>query len=213
MPSVGCFLEQWRGGFLSGFQVDNRNNSPLEISHLLFADETLIMCDADIDQIHNLDHILLCFEAISGLKVNLQKFELVAVGKISYIEGLANILSCNISSLSLRYLGLLLGAPFKSKAIWDGVIKEMEKRLPTWQKIYLSKGGYLTLIKSTLSNISTYFLSRFPLPAGIANRLEHFQRDFLWDSPGGEHNLHLVNWKTVCSPKFFSLISNCNSIH
>jgi hypothetical protein len=22
----------------------------------------------------------------------------------------------------------------------------------------------------------------------------------LWDSPGGEHNLHSVNWKTVCSP-------------
>jgi hypothetical protein len=60
------------GGFLSGFRVDNRNNSPLEISHLLFANDTLIMCDADVDQIHNLDHSLLCFEAISGLKVNLQ---------------------------------------------------------------------------------------------------------------------------------------------
>jgi len=48
------------GGFLSGFRVDNLNNSPLEISHLLFADDTLIMCDADVDQIHNLDHILLC---------------------------------------------------------------------------------------------------------------------------------------------------------
>jgi hypothetical protein len=121
----------------------------------LFADDTLIMCDADVDQIHNLDHILLCFEAISGLKVNLQKSELVAMGEVPFIEGLAKILGCNISSLLLRYLGLPLGAPFKSLAIWDEVIEKMEKRLASWQKIYLSKGGRLTLIKSTLSSIPT----------------------------------------------------------
>jgi hypothetical protein len=35
-------------------------------------------------------------------------------------------------------------------------------------------------IKSTLSNLPTYFLSLFPIPVGVANRLEKFQRDFLW---------------------------------
>lgn len=35
----------------------------LEVSHL-FPDDTLIMCDVDLDQIHNLRHILLRFEAI-----------------------------------------------------------------------------------------------------------------------------------------------------
>jgi len=77
------------------------------------------------------------------------------VGEVPFIEGLANILGCNISSLLLRYLGLPLGAPFKSLAIWDEVIEKMEKRLASWQKIYLSKGGRLTLIKSTLSSIPT----------------------------------------------------------
>jgi hypothetical protein len=84
------------GGFISGFRVDNLNNSPLEILHLLFAGDTLIMCDANVDQIHNLDHILLCFEAILGLKFNLKKSELVAMGEVPYIEELVNILDCNI---------------------------------------------------------------------------------------------------------------------
>jgi hypothetical protein len=75
----------------------------------------------------------------------------------------------------------------------------MAKRLASWQKIYLSKGERLTLIKSTLFSIPTYFLSLFPLLAGIAKRLERFQRDFLWDSPDGKHNLHLIKWKTFCS--------------
>jgi hypothetical protein len=101
------------GGLLTGFRLDSLNNTPFEIFHLAFADDTLIMCDTDNDQIFNLDHIFLCFEDISGLKVNLQKSELVAVGEVLHIEELANILYCNISSLHLRYLGLPLGAPFK----------------------------------------------------------------------------------------------------
>jgi len=52
------------GGFISGFWVNNINISSLEVSHLLFADDTLIMCNANSEHIHNLDHILLCFEAI-----------------------------------------------------------------------------------------------------------------------------------------------------
>jgi hypothetical protein len=175
------------GGFLFGFQVENLNNFPLGISHLLFADDTLVMC------IHNLDHILQCFEAISGLKVNLQKFEKVAMGEVLHIEELANILYCNTSSLPLHYLGLPLGVPFKSKAIWDGVVEKMEKRLASWKKMYLSNGRCLTLIKSMLSSIPTYLLSLFPLPASIARRLKHFQMEFLCDSPGGEHKLRSVN--------------------
>jgi hypothetical protein len=71
----------------------------------------------------------LCFEAISRLKINLQKSELVTVGEVPNMEELAGILSCRISSFLMKYLGVPLGAPFKSRAIWDGVIETMEKRL------------------------------------------------------------------------------------
>lgn len=64
---------------------------------------------------------MLCFEAISGLLVNLFKSEIVLVGTVSNISGLANILSCKVSSLPLGHLGLSLGAPHKSVSIWDGV--------------------------------------------------------------------------------------------
>jgi len=70
------------GGYLFEFHVDLHNTVNLEIPHLLFADDTLIMCDADRDQIHTLVHILLCFEVISGLKINLRKLELVVVGQV-----------------------------------------------------------------------------------------------------------------------------------
>ena len=67
-----------------------------------------------------LGHILLCFEAILGLKVNLWKFELVAVGDVLHEEELADILNCSISSLPLKYFRLPVGASYKSSYLVCG---------------------------------------------------------------------------------------------
>ena len=69
----------------------------------------------------------------------------------------------------------------------------MERRLPGWKKLYLSKGGKVTLIKSTLSSLPTYFLSLFPIPAKVAKRVEKLQRDFLWSGIRDDCKIHLVN--------------------
>ena len=45
--------------------------------------------------------------------------------------------------------------------------------------MYLSKGGRVTLIKSTLFKLPTYCLSLFSIPKEIAYRLENIHRDFL----------------------------------
>jgi len=47
------------------------------ISHLLFADETLILCGSDPEQLGYLKYVLLCFDVVSGLKFNLSKSEMV----------------------------------------------------------------------------------------------------------------------------------------
>lgn len=59
--------------------------------------------------------------------------------------------------------------------------------------MHLLKGGHLTLIESTLTNLPTYFLSLFPLPAGVANRIEKLFWAFLWGVLGEEKKFHHVN--------------------
>jgi hypothetical protein len=95
------------------------------------------------------------------------------------MEDLVGILGCQCASLPMKYLGLPLGAKFKETIIWNPIIEKMERGLAGWKRLYLSKGGKVTLIKSTLPNLPTYFLSLFLIPVGVAQRLEKIQRDFL----------------------------------
>jgi len=177
---------------LLGFSVGIGNGGGIAISHLLFADDTLIFIGIDLDHLHHLQYLFLCFEVVS---------ELVFVGNIDDVDGLASILGCGVSSLPLKYLGILLGAFYRAKLIWDNVIEKIERRLASWKKIYLSKDGRITLIKSIISKkLSTYFMSLFPLTAGVANCIEKLQHDFLCGGLGDEFKYHMVSWSKVCSP-------------
>jgi hypothetical protein len=103
---------------LSSFSVVSRNNEELLISHLFSADDTLIFCETNPD---HLCYLFLCFEIVSGLKINLSKSELVFVGVVVDVGGLAHILICRVSSLPMKYLGLPLKVPYKAKSIWGGI--------------------------------------------------------------------------------------------
>ena len=77
-------------------------------------------------------------------------------------------------------------------------MEKTEKKLSGWKRLYLSKGGRLTLLRSTLSSLPTYFLSLFTIPKAMAARMEHIQRNFLWESSKGSFKYPLVAWERVC---------------
>ena len=90
---------------------------------------------------------------------------MVPVGVVPNKADMVDVLGCKQGSFPIKYLGLLLGANVKDSFIRNPIIDKMERRLAGWKRLYLSKGGKATLIKSTLSNLPTYFLS-FSYPNG-----------------------------------------------
>ena len=76
----------------------------VEVSHLFFADDTLIFCDASKENLEYLSWVFMWFEVCSGLKINLEEF--------------AEVLGCKVGSLPSPYLGLPLGAPYKYGKVW-----------------------------------------------------------------------------------------------
>ena len=79
--------------------------------------------------------------------------------------------------------------------------ERIRMRLALWKRQYLSKGGRITLIKSTLASIPVYQLSLFQMPKLVAKRLEKLQMDFLWGGGSLERKIHLINWEVVCTQK------------
>ena len=100
------------GDFLRGFQASPNARGGLHISHLLFADDTILFCDASREQLLYIRMVLIFFEAITGLRVNVSKSELVPVGEVGNLGALARILCCKVGRLPMSYLGMPLGAHF-----------------------------------------------------------------------------------------------------
>ena len=202
MEALSCLINRAvDGNYLFGIQVANRRGEDLSISHLLYADDTLIFCEDDIEQLKFLSWILMWFEAMSGLKINLSKSEIIPIGPVNNLVELASELGCNIGSLPTSYLGLPLGAKHKALGVWDPIEERFRKRLAAWKSQYISKGGRITLIRSTLSSLPIYHLSLFRMPQKVCVRLERIQRQFLWGGSATEKKIPLVNWATVCSDK------------
>lgn len=65
----------------------------------------------------------------------------------------------------------------------------MERRLARCKRA-LFICGRVTLIRNTLSNLPSYFISNFPISVDVANCIEKLQRKFLWSSLGEESQFH-----------------------
>ena len=102
------------GGYLFGYKFRGRNGSEGKVTRLLFADDTLVFCKNLEDQMVYLSWILAWFEALSGIRINLEKSSLLLVGRVENAESLPAELGCKIGSLPTIYLGLPVGAKHNS---------------------------------------------------------------------------------------------------
>ena len=194
MEALSCLLNRATdGNYLSGSKIADGRGEELVISHLLYADDTLLFCKADNDELKFISWILMWFEAVSGLKINLNKSEILPIGPVANLEELAIELGCKVGSLPTTYLGLPLGAKHKALSVWDSVEERFRKRLASWKLQYISKGGRATLIRSSLSSLPIYHLSLFRAPLKVCARLERIQRQFLWGGSDLEKKVSLVS--------------------
>lgn len=110
--------------------VEIRKGHDLRISHLKFADDTLLFCPARKEYLLNIKKTLIVFQLVSGLKLNFHKSSLVDINvNQEFLSLMARRLLCTIEELPIIYLGLPLGADKGKKEMWRTVVEKMEKKL------------------------------------------------------------------------------------
>jgi len=133
--------------WIRGFEVSSRAGVSMEICQLLYADDTVIFCEAKEDQIRYIRVILVILEAVSGLRVNWRKSSLFPIKEVAQMQRLANILGCKIEQFPTTYLGMPLGSNHKELLIWDGIIQRSEKKLAIWKSQILVTWGQTNINK------------------------------------------------------------------
>ena len=186
----------WKG-------IECSKNGPM-ISHLQFADDTLIFSDASIESLKNIKSALIAFHLASGLQVNFHKSSIMGINTSdSWLKNAANFLLCKVGTIPFTYLGLPIGGNPSRIQVWDPVIEKISKKIATWKGRMLSIGGRITLIKSSLSNLPIYFMSIFPMPKGVIEKINKLIRQFLWCSSPEKKVLPFASWNLIQAPKFY----------
>lgn len=115
---------------------------PRGISHIQYANDTVIMIEASDLSIGNLKLILYCFEWFTGLKINFHKSEVYVFGvSQEEKERLGNMLTCALESFPMKYLGIPISYKYLSMGAFLPVTQKMKKRLDPWRGKFLTSGG------------------------------------------------------------------------
>lgn len=116
-------LERAREVDLVKGMIVGRGDQQVEISQLFFTDDTFIFCQPKERMLFHLRCILMCFEAVFELNINLKKSELVRIGDRRDKKRLAEVLGCKLVKLPIKYLVVPLGSKDKDTKMWDLVIE------------------------------------------------------------------------------------------
>jgi len=172
------------------------------LTHLQFADDTLLLGTKSWLNVRTMRAVLLLFEDVSGLKVNFNKSMLTGVNiSDSWLSEAASVINCHRGTIPFVYLGLPIGGDSRKLSFWKPVVDRIVTRLASWNNNLLSSGGRLVLLKSVMSSLPVYFLSFFKAPAGIISSIESIFKSFFWG--GGEENRKIawISWESICIPK------------
>ncbi|XP_057425675.1 uncharacterized protein LOC130719041 [Lotus japonicus] len=173
------------------------------ISHLLFADDSVLFSRASLEEAQCIKNILATYERASGQVINLDKSMLSVsrnVPENCYYE-LQQLLGVKAVESYDKYLGLPTIIGKSKNQIFRFVKERVWKKLKGWKERTLSRVGREVLIKAVAQAIPSYVMSCFILPNGLCNEIEGMISRFYWGGDVTRRGMHWVKWSTLCQPK------------
>ncbi|XP_019099570.1 PREDICTED: uncharacterized protein LOC104783445 [Camelina sativa] len=142
------------------------------VSHLLFADDSLFFCKAEIQQCAELLKIINSYGRASGQQLNRDKSAILLGNRV----------------------------PSETKTALKETMDRLNSRTNAWSAKLLSKGGKEVLLKSVAQAIPTYVMSCFLLPQNVIGKLRGAISKFWWSTKNNNRGIHWIAWDKICVP-------------
>jgi exonuclease III len=176
-----------------------------DVNHAQFADDTLLLGDANLKTARNFKSELDYYKDSSGSEINYHKSkiygwnctprEMLQLARILEMEGIT-------IWDNFTYLGIPIFKASSKVVHWLPLLDKLKNKIHAWGAIWLNKAGKVILMNSVITSLPIYQCSVLLAPKTITNKIDEMLRRFLWE--GGrncEKKLHLVRWDKVKKPK------------
>lgn len=173
------------------------------ISHLLFADDTLLFFKADNSQAVVVKDVLKDYATSTGQLINPSKCSIM-FGEATCDatqEEIKSTLQIGNKGFEDKYLGFPTPDGRMNKGRFQSLHEKIWKRILLWGENQLSMGGKEILIKSVLQAIPVYVMGLFKLPDSVCDELTRSIRNFWWGAGKGKRKTHWRSWDILTKSK------------
>ncbi|XP_074296913.1 putative mitochondrial protein AtMg00310 [Silene latifolia] len=175
----------------------------LQVTHLLFADDSIFFVKASKEEASCVKRVLRDYEGASGQVVNFDKTT------VSFSKGTREADKCAVADClgvrtveeQERYLGLPTVVGHSKRVVASVIRDKLTKKLQGWKGHLFSKAGREVLIKAVAQSIPTYAMSVFKLPDNFCEELRSIVSRFWWGASNGKGKIPWIAWSKLCRPK------------
>ncbi|KAL8105516.1 hypothetical protein AgCh_029345 [Apium graveolens] len=174
------------------------------ISQLLFADDCYLFFRATEVEACTMKGILQRYENLSGQAINYTKSNIsfslnTSVEERSRICTVLYVQEVNVLG---KYLGMPMYVGRNKNEVFGFLADRVTQKLQGWEKVSLSKGGKLTLLKTAAQAIPNFWMSLFLIPHSICDKIEKKMNGFWWGQGANSRGIRWMAWDKLCVLKY-----------
>jgi hypothetical protein len=173
------------------------------VSHLLFADDSLIFINANSVSARRLDDILQIYNNASGQRVNKAKSAVFfsPCTPADQRTEVKQILDIHVEAFTEKYLGLPTAAGRLTSEAFEYIADRSRNKVGGYAERNMSYAAKETLIKSVLQAQTTFSMSCFQLSKGTCKTITSVWAKFWWSGNLDKRSMHWLSWQKLSVPK------------